>query len=143
LLILGRDTFKSHRDQSSCPLHGDEIEEDNLKFLDDPEIIERILEYTWPGNVRELKSEIKRWINLNGKGEELRFLPGEFSEDGLKENSSLCDQLEQYERKLILKALKENNWVITKTARSMNVPEATLHFKIKKFNISRSESSSS
>jgi len=110
--------------------------------------------YHWPGNVRELENELIKLISLkreeNGNGNGLKNLPDkffsseDFSEDDPPEiGGSLYDQVAQYEKKLILKALKENNWVITKTARSLNIPEATLHFKMKKLNISRTNSSTS
>jgi DNA-binding NtrC family response regulator len=111
---------------------------DTLKYFD---------EYSWPGNVRELQNKTIKWISLGREGDEadglsiLESPDTHFTTDDIGKNGSLGDQVDQYERKLILAALKQNNWVIAKTARSLNIPEATLHFKIKKLDLSRNQSS--
>lgn len=111
------------------------------------------LDYSWPGNIRELENEIIRLSSLIEtddqealdrliqeveKEKKLKAFPqGKSPQEAPPENGSLSGQLEQYEKKLILNALKENDWVITKAAKALDIPEATLHFKIKKFKLSR------
>jgi DNA-binding NtrC family response regulator len=48
---------------------------------------------------------------------------------------SLQGGLEEYEEKLIRKALKENDWNQSKTARMLQVSEQTVRYKMAKFGI--------
>ena len=116
-----------------------------------PRILKIFEGHHWPGNVRELENEIVKFISLkmgeNGNGltnlQDKFFSSEDFDEDNSPESVTLNESVNEYERNVILKALKENNWVIIKTARMLNIPETTLHFKIKKLNISRTPPSTS
>jgi DNA-binding NtrC family response regulator len=95
--------------------------------------------YRWPGNVRELKNEIMRILSLMGEAEIIRF--GMLS-DRIKEafksrgdGGVLSRRVERYERRLILKALEENEWNRSKTADRIGIPRTTLLFKMKQLNI--------
>ncbi len=101
-------------------------------------------DYDWPGNVRELENEIIKLISLkreeNGNG--FKHLPDKFfssdessQSDPPEGDSSLYDQVTQYEKKLILKALEENDWIKTKAAKALKMPAMTLSNKIKKYHI--------
>jgi transcriptional regulator with PAS, ATPase and Fis domain len=111
------------------------------------------LEYAWPGNIRELENEIirlaalievddeqgiDRLIQEIQKEKKLKIAQNQSFQETPPQNDSLLEQVGAYERNLILKALEQNNWVIVKTAKALNLPEATLHFKIKKLNLTRS-----
>lgn len=96
--------------------------------------------YHWPGNVRELKNEIMRVLSLIGQGDLIRFgmlsghIKAEFtsvSEDG----GILTRRVDRYERRLILKALEDNEWNRIKTAEQIGIPRTTLLFKMKRLNI--------
>ena len=47
----------------------------------------------------------------------------------------LSRRVERYERRLILKALEENDWNRSKTADQIGIPRTTLLFKMKQLNI--------
>ncbi len=104
-----------------------------------PQILKIFESYHWPGNVRELQNEIIKLITLNG--EECRDgsanLPDKFlSSPYISETvGSLYDQVTQFEKNLILKALEENNWIKIKAARTLKMPAMTLNNKIKKYQI--------
>ncbi len=49
--------------------------------------------------------------------------------------SVLTKRVDRYERRLILKALEDNEWNNIKTAEHIGVPRTTLLFKMKKLNI--------
>jgi len=109
-----------------------------------PQILKIFEDYHWPGNVRELQNEIIKLITLNG--EECRDgsanLPDKFlsspdisEEDPSVTVGSLYDQVTQFEKNLILKALEENNWIKIKAARVLKMPAMTLNNKIKKYQI--------
>jgi DNA-binding NtrC family response regulator len=95
--------------------------------------------YHWPGNVRELKNEILRILSLIGEGELIRFgmLSERIKEAFRSKNDGgvLSRRVERYERRLILKALEENDWNRSKTADQIGIPRTTLLFKMKQLNI--------
>jgi transcriptional regulator with GAF, ATPase, and Fis domain len=46
--------------------------------------------------------------------------------------------VEALEKELIVKAMEENNWVMAKAARQLDLTERILSYKIRKFHIERS-----
>jgi two-component system response regulator HupR/HoxA len=96
--------------------------------------------YHWPGNVRELKNEMMRILSLIGDAEVIRF--GMLSErikeafQSKNDGGVLSRRVERYERRLILKALEENDWNRSKAADQIGIPRTTLLFKMKQLNIS-------
>jgi transcriptional regulator with PAS, ATPase and Fis domain len=95
--------------------------------------------YQWPGNVRELKNEIMRILSLIGEGELIRFgMLSDRIKNAFTSRSSggvLAANVERYERRLILKALEDNEWNRSKTAEQIGIPRTTLLFKMKQLNI--------
>ncbi|MGB8657085.1 MAG: sigma 54-interacting transcriptional regulator [Candidatus Zixiibacteriota bacterium] len=109
-----------------------------------PQILKILEGYHWPGNVRELQNEIIKLVTLKGgeNGDGSANLPDKFlcspdfsEEDPPTEVSSLYDQVTQYEKELILKALEENDWIKVKAAKALKMPAMTLNNKIKKYHI--------
>jgi formate hydrogenlyase transcriptional activator len=101
--------------------------------------MEALTRHTWPGNVRELQNLMERAVLLS-KGPSLRV--------PLTDILPACDisappdsnVLEQVERELILRALRESNWVVGGTrgaAARLRLNRTGLAYKIKKFRISR------
>ena len=102
-----------------------------------------LVAYDWPGNVRELENMVERMsILANGDKIELEDVPGSIKGKGAKiesievtipKDGIVFDQaVEEYERKLILEALNETNWVKTKAAKLLNINRTTLIEKMKK-----------
>jgi transcriptional regulator with PAS, ATPase and Fis domain/Tfp pilus assembly protein PilF len=107
----------------------------------DPRITELFLNYHWPGNVRELENELKRLL-ISSQGEDkisFEHLAGcleRFSNgDNSNEATSLLHKLAEFEKEHIRKALAQSNGVKTKAAALLNISEALLRFKMKKYNI--------
>jgi len=111
-----------------------------------PEAFDALLEYGWPGNVRELENLVERLIILsNGDIIEVEDIPesikGKFGkvesiEVKIPKDGIVFDQaVEEYEKKLILQALAETNWVKTKAAKLLNINRTTLIEKMKKKNL--------
>lgn len=105
-----------------------------------------LLEYSWPGNVRELENLVERLVILsNGDTIEIEDIPESIKGKGGKLDSVevripndgiVFDQaVEEYEKKLILQALGETNWVKTKAAKLLNINRTTLIEKMKKKNL--------
>lgn len=55
---------------------------------------------------------------------------------------SLRNELEDHERALIVAALERNDWVQAKAARELGLERSHLHYKIRKYNLSKPQASS-
>lgn len=104
------------------------------------ETMEALCRHTWPGNIRELQNLMERAVLLS-TGSSLRVpltdIHTAFDLDGPSDGNAL----EQAERELILRALRESNWVVGGTrgaAARLGLNRTGLAYKIKKFGISRS-----
>jgi len=123
---------------------------DRVKFA--PEALRRLVAFDWPGNVRELENEIKKLALLAGeKGlVNVDLLSSKILEQaGISESGelnldtninfskefSLYDYLAEYEKKFIIKALREQRGVKKHAATTLNIPESTLRLKIKQYDI--------
>jgi len=106
----------------------------------DMKALEAFEMYEWPGNVRELRNELHRILSLIGPGDLIRFgMLSDHVKDAFKsknqDGSLLTKRVDRYERRLILKALEDNEWNKIKTAEHIGIPRTTLLFKMKKLNI--------
>lgn len=110
------------------------------------EVLDCLMECRWPGNVRELENLVERLIILsNGDQIGLEDVPDsikgrpsnvESIEVKIPKDGIVFDQaVEEYEKKLILQALAETNWVKTKAAKLLNINRTTLIEKMKKKNL--------
>jgi two-component system response regulator PilR (NtrC family) len=111
-----------------------------------PEAMSQLMDYNWPGNVRELENVIERAVVLSS-GEELgvALLPtGVREREGLVPHFSaipdgdvsLKEAVTEFERQLIVRALRETGGVQKHAAEKLNVKPTTLHEMIKRLNIS-------
>lgn len=119
-----------------------------------PEFQEILLDYSWPGNCRELEHIIESSLVFLEPKEDLALyhLPyhiraklqsakkvienvNEIS-DSDSNYSNLKDYLEEVERQSIQKALKDNKWNITQTAKAIGYTRSNLQYRISKLNIS-------
>ncbi|MCJ7577518.1 MAG: sigma 54-interacting transcriptional regulator [candidate division Zixibacteria bacterium] len=106
----------------------------------DPKIMGLFLNYDWPGNVRELENDLKSLLVFVGNGGRIPFellshCQDKFNNDKSTNHTSLLSQLAEYEKEQIKIALAKSNWIKTKAARFLNIDEALLRYKIKKYNI--------
>jgi DNA-binding NtrC family response regulator len=106
------------------------------------EAMERMVDYDWPGNVRELENMIERMVVLRGAGEltvvdlpeHLQDPPApvtlapRLSATGISFN----DEVDQFERDLILQALERTHWNKNKAAQLLGLNRTTLVEKIRK-----------
>ncbi len=108
-----------------------------------------LMEYSWPGNVRELENLVERLVilasdetidlddvpdSIKGKGDKVESIEVRIPKDGIVFEHAV----EEYEKKLILQALSETNWVKTKAAKLLNINRTTLIEKMKKKNLHNS-----
>jgi formate hydrogenlyase transcriptional activator len=101
--------------------------------------MEALCRHTWPGNIRELQNLMERAVLLS-PGPSLRVPLTDIAtvyDLNVVDDSSA---LEQVERELILRALRESNWVVGGTrgaAARLRLNRTGLAYKMKKFGISR------
>ncbi|MHC4294166.1 MAG: sigma-54-dependent transcriptional regulator [Planctomycetota bacterium] len=105
---------------------------------------DRLVAHDFPGNVRELRNVIDRALILS-KGEQITPAHvvietyGESptprqGEKGAKE-AEVEFSLETAEREFILRALRETGWQRTRAAALLGITRATLHAKLKRYDI--------
>ncbi|MBW1680630.1 MAG: sigma 54-interacting transcriptional regulator [Deltaproteobacteria bacterium] len=97
---------------------------------------EALKRYAWPGNVRELKNVIERAVSLTESGViDVEHLPREILElkAGCEDRSGslqpLAKELRDYERRILLQALKMTGGNMSKTARLLGISRSTLYEK--------------
>ena len=110
---------------------------------------EKLLAHDWPGNVRELRNVIDRALILEPADritpQSLLLdtvdgaLPATTSVEPPRPSSkAFCAKdfsLETAEREFILRALKETGWQRTRAAALLGITRATLHAKLKRYDI--------
>lgn len=101
-----------------------------------PEAIQMLERYEWPGNVRELQHAIERAVILSDSAQlsENDFRLSE--NEAISYNEDATDlNIEQMERKLIVKALQVHNGNITKAAEDLGLTRGALYRRLEKFGL--------
>jgi transcriptional regulator with GAF, ATPase, and Fis domain len=110
------------------------------------DVMTRFAGYAWPGNVRELENMLERMVIL-ASGDSLSAvdLPERLLEDGAApvepveelpgQGFFLNEVLADFEKRLILQALEQTDWVKIRAARLLNVNRTTLIEKMKRFKL--------
>ncbi len=102
---------------------------------------ELLLNYSWPGNIRELQNIIERAILLSDKNNlNIEMAMGNLISvspdiNNFNINDGLDKFIEDIEKQIIIKTLKENNYSQTKTAKILKINRTTLQYKIQKYKI--------
>ncbi|HHH75520.1 MAG TPA: sigma-54-dependent Fis family transcriptional regulator [Phycisphaerae bacterium] len=122
--------------------------------------INKLLTHDWPGNVRELKNVIERAVLLE-RGKKISpeslitkscFAQTPKNDDSVEQSTSQDRNqnqnqnpkqdrrpedfsLETAEREFITRALQETGWQRTRAAALLGITRATLHAKLKRYNI--------
>jgi len=112
-----------------------------IDFIED-EAMRYMQNYSWPGNIRELENLLERAVVLNKTGKlTVKDFPlvvtkqeGEI-EINLTTDGSLTDLVDVYEKQIILKALRENNYNKLRTAEKLGIHRSTFMSKLKKYDI--------
>jgi len=102
--------------------------------------------HIWPGNVRELENVVAQGIILAENDALLpKHLPvgltGEMAEISIEEEghnqSGISSQINAIESEVIRKALLEENWNQSKTAKKLGLKRTSLQYKMKKYGLSK------
>ena len=110
------------------------------------EALKRLMEYEWPGNVRELENVIERAVVLSrGQIITSRELPfGDHEADGREEEggdevsvekSFFKKSVAQFEKDLIMKALRDATGNRSKAAEMLGIYRRLLYAKIKEYGL--------
>jgi DNA-binding NtrC family response regulator len=103
--------------------------------------LDLMLPYHWPGNVRELRNYMERAVVLSGSDIiKPADLPPELRNADEAEGFTLrlsSKSLPEAERILILKALGETGWNLSKSATLLRISRGTLYNKIKKYGLNK------
>lgn len=103
-----------------------------------------LLNYSWPGNVRQLESAIERAILLcEGEEIDVEDLPVEIRQQDAPAaafNFKLPPEgisFEELERSLIVQAMEQTGWNITRSAKLLGLSFRTLQYRLEKFGIKK------
>ncbi|HZH80203.1 MAG TPA: sigma-54 dependent transcriptional regulator [Gemmatimonadales bacterium] len=130
----------------------------------DPEAVKRLAAHDWPGNIRELKNAIERLLILAPGPvvtvDDVERVAGVGSGDGAGGGgggggagrgvgaadvahapwmrAATFEEFKQVaERTYILAKLKENDWNVSETARTLEMPRSNLYKKIERYGLAR------
>ncbi len=103
-----------------------------------------LLDYSWPGNVRQLESAIERALLL-AEGDEITIedLPVEIRSSVQAEGAGGFKlppeglSFEDLERSLIVQAMEQTSWNITRAAKLLRLSFRTMQYRLDKFGIKR------
>lgn len=108
------------------------------------EALERLMQYDWPGNVRELENVVQRAVVLaRGQVITSRELPfGDGGEEGEDEKGEVSPERSffkrsvwQFEKDLIMKALRDAGGNRSKAAEMLGIYRRLLYAKIKEYRL--------
>jgi two-component system nitrogen regulation response regulator NtrX len=115
------------------------------EYTDDA--LERLSRLEWPGNVRELRNTVERLLIL-ARGNRIdaadvsRLVSGGTSAGApadLLSAATFAKFKEHAERAFILARLREHDWNVSETARSIDMPRSNLYKKIEKYDLARED----
>jgi DNA-binding NtrC family response regulator len=103
-----------------------------------------LLDYAWPGNVRQLESAIERALLLAESDEitvedlpmEIRDVARIEGSGGFKLPAEGID-FEQLEKSLLIQAMDQTNWNITRAAKLLGLSFRTMQYRLDKFGLER------
>ena len=102
--------------------------------------------WRWPGNVRELRNLVERLVILSD-GDEVGVedLPAALGGDAdrrlaeLPENATLRDARDDFERRYILKILRDSDGNVARAAESLGVERSSLYRKLRQYGVRDAE----
>jgi two-component system, NtrC family, nitrogen regulation response regulator NtrX len=117
----------------------------------EPEALKRLAAHDWPGNIRELRNAVERLLILSPgesvtEDDVLRMVgdggrsvaAGEAAAGGVLLRAGTFEEFKQVaERAYLLAKLKEHDWNVSETARTLAMPRSNLYKKIERYRLTR------
>ncbi len=120
----------------------------------EPAAVERLTAHDWPGNIRELKNAIERLLilaagptvthsdieRLVGRGDGGRgkgTTPAGGGDVTWMRAATFEEFKQSAERAFLLGKLQENDWNVSETARTLEMPRSNLYKKIERYRLAR------
>ena len=124
----------------------------------DPEAVKRLAAHDWPGNIRELRNAVERLLILapgsvvtvadvervaglrsadEGRGGGGGTGPADFAGAPWMRAATFEEFKQAAERTYILAKLKEHDWNVSETARTLEMPRSNLYKKIERYGLAR------
>ena len=120
----------------------------------DREAVKRLQAHDWPGNIRELRNAVERLLILAPGPvvtvDDVERLAGVGAEEGVRGTAAAdlagapwmrAATFEEFkqeaERAYLLAKLKENDWNVSETARTLEMPRSNLYKKIERYRLAR------
>ena len=110
---------------------------------------DRLAALDWPGNVRELRNTIERLLILS-RGPQVtvadveRLVGARVAEGAALGGLETCRTFEEFklaaERAFLLVKLREHDWNVAETARTLDMPRSNLYKKIERHALAREQS---
>ncbi len=109
-----------------------------------PALMERFMQYSWPGNVRQLENYVQRGVLLSAERDVIEvedvfndfFADAEPARQTAQEKEELLARvqtIEEMEREMILRALKETNNNQQLAAQKLGISARTIRNKLKRY----------
>jgi two-component system, NtrC family, nitrogen regulation response regulator NtrX len=124
----------------------------------DAEAVKRLAAHEWPGNIRELRNAVERLLILapgsvvtladvervaglrsgdEGPGEAGGTSPADLAGAPWMRAGTFEEFKQAAERTYILAKLKEHDWNVSETARTLDMPRSNLYKKIERYGLAR------
>jgi two-component system, NtrC family, nitrogen regulation response regulator NtrX len=113
-----------------------------------PDAVETLQRMDWPGNVRELRNTVERLLIL-APGENVTRADVDLMVGGAARGAGLSGELlncntfaefkEAAERAFIIQKLREHDWNVSETARTLDMPRSNLYKKIERYDLVRED----
>jgi len=109
------------------------------------DFFEKLRNYDWPGNIRQLENCIERAVILKRSGELTAAdlcLPDSDNTDSILQIDSsqpLAETINKIEENIILQALHAADWNYSRAAATLGLTRQSLHYKLKKYGISKDQ----
>lgn len=112
----------------------------DLKKTIPSESMQLFMDYSWPGNIRELENLVERLVVISPAEEiEPELVAQQLGKTLISPNNydegSLDQSISDYEKNLILQALKQAGGIKNKAAKLLGIRTSTLYYKMEKYGI--------
>lgn len=100
------------------------------------ELVRQFIGYDWPGNIRQLENKVKQLAALSAMardGSIVELACSFFDSRREEPTNSLFEQVEKFEKRLLMEALAAANGNKSEAARILSIHESTLRAKMKRY----------